>query len=436
MRDLVRIYVLDQIEDRDGYLRRDLSQRMLLYYDQRIATEKRTDTTNGAKMFQAEQLYHRLYLDLAEGFEHFDTEYQAADKQGDVALCDLLLVSARPFVTALPARQRLMATVYGAWLDIQIGHFEQAETTLRPALEQLKSLNHPSVDRVANSLGFVYRQQGRYTEALALYDEALIANQNSDKPERECDRDGAMILNNIGNIYRLQGRVDEAHRYSLRSLALRQLWGDPLDLANSYYVLGLILREFGDNTGALRYFDNAEALFSQPSLGNSGRKGVANVIRQRAYIYGHLNEYGKAIELANESRRILEREVGGKLVDLADAFDILGRLYRDRAVYEESRETVVQVGHEARERDFRLAEEYAERGYALARETGDRFKEAESILSYVRLCSVRKDYEQALNWYKRGVELCEPFAYYLLLSYLEVLWWPYVLCPWGLRQGF
>jgi tetratricopeptide (TPR) repeat protein len=236
----------------------------------------------------------------------------------------------------------------------------------------------------------------------------------------------AMILNNQGNIYRLQGNVDKAHEKCMVGLMLRRKLERASakppttvvrGIARSCYVLGLILREFGDNSGALRYFQEAEERYRQLD----DQHGVANVLRWRAYIFSHVENYNYAIALAEESLQKLEQ--GVKSADLADTQDILGRIYRDSAMHDfrlaVEQDQVDQEAIERRNRDLELAEQFIRMGYDTATAVGDKYKEAESILSYVRLHYEREEYVETLKRYDEGMAICRKHEYNLLMSYYE-----------------
>ena len=419
MRELVRKHVLDEVEDTDGHLRRDLSESMIKYYDREISLQSNAQRYE-ANVMRVEQLYHYFYVSREDGFALFEKLSKDADDEDDIAFGSLLLSNAREYYNSLAPDQQVIFDMYEGWLTKRIGKPSVAEPILRKCLDFLKRSNHLVADLVASSLGHTYKELGRFSDARQMYLEALSLNNHSAKDPRERKKAGAQILNNLGNLCRLQGKVHEAHRYCMESLILRLQLRESEGLAHSYYVLGLVLREFGDNTGAMRFLARAETEYSRLSEWKR-QKGLANVMRARAYIYNHVREHEKAIELAKESYRILAEEIGIPSPDLADALDILGRLIRDKAVddYQQNRNMNEETALIQRDKDLRRAEDYIEQAYRMAQQVGDRFKEAESVLSFVRLFNVRGEYQRSLEWYARGMDISRPRDYYLLLCYFE-----------------
>jgi tetratricopeptide (TPR) repeat protein len=520
MRRLITIHVLDK-DDKDGKLRHDLSQRMIAYYDNEIeklqeeslkltyvekdsdlkqTEEERLETEElkrNLDVFRAERLYHQFYVNPVEGYSTFKTLFEEADRKGDTPFCDLLISSARASIAKLRKREgwpdilgkngqvkEIFIDVYEGWLDKNLGDYEIACKKLEKSLKNLRSIkNAVDIDKVANSLGYVYRVLGNYYKAQEVYEQALIANKNSQHANADM---AAMILNNQGNIYRLQGQVNKALQKCLLALAIRRkLHGKSntpnKSVANSYYILGLILRELGDNSGALRYFSEAQENFEALNL----KENIANVQRWQAYIYSHFKQYDEAINLAQKSLDTLE-EVGINTTHLADAYDMIGRLYRDRAQYEfkqiqqkliklkeiehsnnieldkrlqdilnairnyillqspavtvlppeilksldlckkqgkcntQQIHTIIEAAKLRREKQLEQAKEFIDNGLIVAKIVGDKYKEAESYLSLVRFHYIQSNYSKAHEYYNQGVEICEKFDYNLLMSYFEL----------------
>ena len=125
------------------------------------------------------------------------------------------------------------------WLQV----FEQAQRV---------SIESEALGAMLNQAGFFLHDQGRYSEAEPLYQEALALRQRllgNDHP------DVATSLNNLAGLYGAQGRYSEAEPLYQEALALRQrlLGNDHPYVATSLF-----------NLGSLRYgqgqFANAKSL--------------------------------------------------------------------------------------------------------------------------------------------------------------------------------
>lgn len=96
----------------------------------------------------------------------------------------------------------------------------EAAAYRRRALEIRESENGPKslyVGDLLNDLGYDYRMQGRYDDALSSSDRAArIFEEEKQKPRQ------AIALNNIGHVYDAQGRLAEAEFFFRRALAMTE----------------------------------------------------------------------------------------------------------------------------------------------------------------------------------------------------------------------
>ncbi len=97
-----------------------------------------------------------------------------------------------------------------AFLYRSQGRYSEAESLYQQALQMKKRLlgeSHPSVATSINNLAFLYRSQGRYSEAEPLYQQALEMRK---RLLGESHPDVAASLNNLALLYDSQGRYSEA----------------------------------------------------------------------------------------------------------------------------------------------------------------------------------------------------------------------------------
>ena len=92
--------------------------------------------------------------------------------------------------------------------------------------------NHPYVATGLNNLAYLYKSQGRYSEAEPLYKRSLLISEEqlgADHPNT------ALSLNNLAELYRVQGRYSEAEPLYKRSLSIweQQLGADHPNVASS-----------------------------------------------------------------------------------------------------------------------------------------------------------------------------------------------------------
>ena len=157
---------------------------------------------------------------------------------------------------------------------------------------------------VWNELGLVYRDQGRWQEALASFQRALAQRQAEGSTHR-C----GVILNNIGEILLLQGQSEEAQAAFDDSLAKMTVHNVRVD---TFINLGLLQQMQGNLTGAEQQYTAALALaqaIDRRDIMPTLHYRLADVLRHTqapAAALGHLDQ---GILLV-ESRRTPLRDEG------------------------------------------------------------------------------------------------------------------------------
>jgi tetratricopeptide (TPR) repeat protein len=102
------------------------------------------------------------------------------------------------------------------------GKYDEALPFVKRALasrERTLGTNHPDVAISLNNLGLLYYDQGKYDEALPVYQRALAIYEGASGPNHP---HVAIILNNLARLYYNQGKYDEALPLYQRALAIRE----------------------------------------------------------------------------------------------------------------------------------------------------------------------------------------------------------------------
>jgi hypothetical protein len=92
-----------------------------------------------------------------------------------------------------PPGEFLKRYVLVARAEYELGHYSEAETSLRKVLEV--QTDDPLL---LNNLGLILDAEGKYPEAMSFYKRALEINERDQGPE---SRDVAINLNNLGGVY-------------------------------------------------------------------------------------------------------------------------------------------------------------------------------------------------------------------------------------------
>ena len=136
--------------------------------------------------------------------------------------------------------------------------------------------------------GVAVMNLGKYEEALnnsmqalKIYDELIAISNENTSEKSEALNLKSKAYNNIGIIYRQQGKYKDALENSFAALKIRITIGDKTGIATSYSNIGLMYNDQGNNTEALKY--DFAALKIRKEIGN--KKGIADTYNNIGLIY-------------------------------------------------------------------------------------------------------------------------------------------------------
>ena len=213
----------------------------------------------GADSSKTEVLYSQLGTLYAERVE----SAKSTNRQKELILAQEYLEKAIVLQTKFQKLEALATSLNNlAFLYKSQGKYSEAEPLLLDALEMRKQLftgDHPDVASSLNNLAVLYDNQGRYSEADPLYLEALEMRRRlftSDHP------DVATSLNNLAGLYDSQGKYNEAELLYLEALKMRrQLFtGDHPDVASSLNNLAVLYDNQGKYNEAEPFYLEALAM--------------------------------------------------------------------------------------------------------------------------------------------------------------------------------
>ena len=123
-------------------------------------------------------------------------------------------------------------------------------------------MDHINSAGTLNNIGEVYREQGKYPEAISWYERALKIF------EREFGVDhinSANTIMNIGSVYSAQGKYAEAISWYERALKIkeREFGVDHVNSAITLHTIGLVYKNMDDWMSAKSYFERAARLHRQ-----------------------------------------------------------------------------------------------------------------------------------------------------------------------------
>jgi CHAT domain-containing protein/Tfp pilus assembly protein PilF len=166
------------------------------------------------------------------------------------------------------------------------------------------------------NFGAVSAAEGKYTESLEYYQQALDIRQ------RIGDQAGTgYTLNSIGVIYYNLGQYSEAVNYYQQSLDIRQRIGNKAGVAQSLNNIGLVYEVQEEYDQALEYYQ--QALKIRRDIGE--KAGEGSTLNNIAFIYNIRQQYDQSIEVYQQALAI-RQEIGDRFGE-ATTFNNLGLAY-------------------------------------------------------------------------------------------------------------
>lgn len=267
--------------------------------------------------------------------------------------------------TAEPRKVLALATLKTE-VDIRKGRLEEGERTLRAALELVMDQDPGRQALVLLQLGRLMIRQERYAEARTLFEQLLPVLEEGGNSSQ-----AASCRFHLGNIALHEDRLDDARELHLRSLETREAEGNLKAAGSSYSALGATALAAGDYGTARESYAKAEALLEKH--GDPGE--VSYALLGRGRVLNRLGDYAAASEPLRRALALREEQsdpvgealarlwlaanhldlertsealkearqahfalsLGSEGVQLADAEQILGRIYLQQRAFHQAR---------------------------------------------------------------------------------------------------
>jgi len=212
---------------------------------------------------------------------------------------------------------------------------------LQVAIDQAEAMQQPlNVASGKAWLGYLYKSQGRYSEAEPLYLQALEITRSQLGQDH---LDTAASLNNLAALYRVQGRYSEAEPLYLQALEITrsQLGQDHPDTAASLNNLALLY----DSQGR---YSEAEPLYLQALEITRSQLGqdhpdTASSLNNLALLYDSQGRYSEAEPLYLQALEITRSQLGQDHPSTATSLNNLAELYRVQGRYNEAEPLYLQA---------------------------------------------------------------------------------------------
>ena len=226
-------------------------------------------------------------------------------------------------------------------------------------------------------LGIIHLDQGRYDEAVTMYQESLKMK------EELGDRSGiASTLGQLGNVHYVQGRYDEAVKMYQEGLKIFEELGNRSGIASTLGQLGMIHQDQGRYDEAVTMYQESRKIAEE--LGD--KRVIAITLGQLGMIHQDQGRYDEAVTMYQESRKIAE-ELGDKRV-IAITLGQLGMIHQDQGRYDEA----VTMYQESRK---------------IAEELGDKRVIADTLHQLGMIHHVQGRYDEAVKMYQKSLKMKE-----------------------------
>ena len=422
--DLVQRGLILYDEDEDEYILDSLFKSFC--YDKLDKTQRRQYHLNAARFFEsASELTPDFFSHIKARFHYFEAkEYQKA--------------------------AAIVNNIF--WNLYNQGTVELAIQLLTETIETTEG-KYRAIS--SNNLGILFQEQGRYDEAIRLYNESLnIKRQLNDQ------KGIAITLHQLGTIHQQQGDYESAKKFYTESQEIAERLDDRNTLAANLYQLGMIAQDLGDYDQAKQYYHQGMEIYDKLELKNEmslidnqlaniyyqqGNYTEAESIHQRIleikqqlgdqrsiaislYNLGVVNQvqdrYEEALHYYNDSLRI-QRELGNK-AGIAYLLHNFGVIYQEQGKYEEAlmyyRKAISiqrELGHKAgivasldnlgqlflQQGRYEEALHYYNDSLRIQRELGNKADIATSLYNVGMTHQLQGKYEEALTYYHEALSI-------------------------------
>jgi len=266
--------------------------------------------------------------------------------------------------------------VRAAWALRDRGHTSALRSMLQRAQNYALSLGDTSGEgQVQYCLGAIFRQLGKYPEALGCLTRSLTLHRAQHERDEE-----AWALYELARLFREEGQYVQAGQHAEQAIRLFRETNDAKGVAWMQTVLGEVSRGHGYYYDALGHFELALAAFR--NLAND--EGYPWTLRDRGTVYEALGNYAEALADFEESLRL---------------FNSLGSRYGQAWVLADQSSVYIDLA------EFERAKTACNEAMAIFKEQGARRGEAWVLRVLGDLARKEHRYNDAHAYYRQSLAL-------------------------------
>ncbi len=314
----------------------------------------------------------------------------------------------------------------------------QYEKGLKLAEEVLKEsqelgISFQEVDSINTMVEILWRL-GRFDECLALIEqgEKILHNLPKEKEElAEIDQKIATLLFHKGIIHYFKGNMDQALKYSQKSLIIRKHVGNKHLIAISLNSIGNILEQKGDLDQAMEY--HQKSLVLRREIGN--KKDIAASLNNIGNINWQKGDLDQALEFYQQSLTLheelgLKQGIANTLNNIGLVHEKKGNLSQALEYLQQSLELKRQLGHKVgvawtllnigivytQKGNLNHALEYLQQSFALNTDIGDKIRTATSLYRIGIVYRLKGDLDQCLDYSEKSLTIREEIGNSIYIS--------------------
>ncbi|CAF1029056.1 unnamed protein product [Adineta steineri] len=213
------------------------------------------------------------------------------------------------------------------------GKYQEALTLYEKSLaiyQKTFSPNDPELAKSYGNIGEVHRHMGNYPKALSSHEKAIEIRQQSLPPNHP---DLAASYNNIGNVHYNMGDYPKALSYYEKDLEIRQQSLPPNhpDLASSYNNIGMVYHKIGNYSKALSSHEKALEIYQQSLPPN--HPSLAASYNNIGLVHQNMGNYPKALTSHEKALEMRQQSLPPNHPDLASSYNNIGEVHRHMGNY-------------------------------------------------------------------------------------------------------
>jgi tetratricopeptide (TPR) repeat protein len=416
------------IQDPEQHTRKELSRCVLHYYEQELEHVQQEQLRQS---YIVEALYHRLYLDLDEGYKYFRHNFSRATNLLMSAFARSLLREAQQFVGSMSPEQQYE-------LKFSEARLLQKEENAEMALKLFEELEQEAdaqwlADHKAEmqfEKGVCYRQLSKFPEAISCFTITMEIYKEQGRMANY-----GFLLNWLGSVYQLQGQLDTALYFYEECMKLQQELGNERVYANTLTSISNVYRLQGKVEEALRRSKIAWRL--RYALFKEGKISEIYVGWSRAAIgaiYLHIDDLAEAEHVFRETYDIFVRT--GHKKGIATMHNRFGHIALAQGKLKEAQEQLekayntslgVDTGSQITslnkqgkiailQQQWDRAMNLLNRALALTKKVHDEYQQAECLIDLADVLEQTGQHEQSQQRLAEAEAICKKYNYYYLLG--------------------